>query len=73
MKPCLTAELLKQFRDLWHANTAPSDDRTSTKLRDLTKVEQERAIDGLLSMWTGTLAVASQCPDAALATLADIA
>ena len=32
MKPCLTRDLLREFRDLWRDYTAPSDDRTSTKL-----------------------------------------
>ena len=73
MKPCLTAELLRQFKDLWRCNTAPSDDRTNTKLRDLTRAELERAIDGLLSLSAGVTAVASQSPHAALATLADLA
>ena len=36
MKPCLTHDLLREFRDLWQRYTAPSDDRRSTKLRALT-------------------------------------
>jgi hypothetical protein len=72
LKPCLTAELLSQFRDLWQYNTAPSNNRTSTKLRDLTRVELERAVDELLLMSARVTAVLSQSPDVALATLTDL-
>ena len=39
MKPCLTRDLLREFRDLWQRYTAPSDDRQSTKLLELTDDE----------------------------------
>jgi hypothetical protein len=74
MQPCLTADLLAEFRDLWHRYTAPSDDRTSTTLRDLTKVEIETAIDQLIALWARTCSVAAKSPDdVTLATLADLA
>ena len=30
MKPCLTRDLLREFRDLWRRHTALTDDRQST-------------------------------------------
>ena len=50
MKPCLTRDLLREFRDLWQRYTAPSDDRQSTKLRELTHDESVTAIDELISL-----------------------
>jgi hypothetical protein len=74
MRPCLTADLLAEFRDLWHRYTAPSDDRTSTTLRDLTNDETETAIDQLIALSARTRVVAAQNPDnVTLATLADLA
>jgi hypothetical protein len=74
MQPCLTADLLAEFRDIWHRYTAPSDDRTSTTLRDLTKDEMETAVDQLIMLSARTCVVAAQSPDdVTLATLADLA
>ncbi len=73
MKPCLTSDLLREFRDLWHRYTAPSDDRTSTKLRVLTGDELKTAIDELVALLARTTAVAAQSTDGGiLATLADL-
>ena len=45
MKPCLTHDLLREFRDLWQRYTAVSDDGRGTKLRPpLTHAETVRAI-----------------------------
>jgi hypothetical protein len=52
MKPCLTRELLREFRGLWHRYTAPSDDRRSTKLRGLTRNELVGEVDELVSSAT---------------------
>lgn len=74
MQPCLTADLLRDFRDLWHRYTAPSDDRTSTQLRALTRRELEGAIDQLVALSVRTAVVSATSPaDAPLATLADLA
>jgi hypothetical protein len=74
MKPCLTRDLLREFRDLWQRYTAPSDDRRSTKLRELTRDELVGAVDELVSL-AANVAVASAHPsgDERLATLADLA
>src|SRR6478672_4612208 len=50
MKPCLSRDLLREFRDLWQRYTAPSDDRQSTKLRVLTRDESVAAIEELVSL-----------------------
>ena len=50
MKPCLTRDLLREFRDLWQRYTAPSDDRRSTKLRGLNRKEVVQAIDELVAL-----------------------
>jgi hypothetical protein len=74
MRPSLTADLLAEFRDLWHRYTAPSDDRTSTTLRDLTQDEMETAIDQLIALSVRTGVVSALSPDdVTLATLADLA
>ena len=74
MKPCLTTDLLHDFRDFWHRYTAPSDDRTSTNLRALTRDELQSAIDQLVTLSARTTVVAAQSPpDVPLATLADLA
>ena len=52
MKPCLTRDLLREFRDLWQRYTAPSDDRRSTKLRALTREESVGAVDDLVLLTT---------------------
>jgi hypothetical protein len=72
MKPCLPADLLREFRGIWHRYTAPSDDRTSTRLRRLTHEELESAIDEMVFLLAHANAVAAQGPDVALATLADL-
>jgi len=72
MKPCLTRDLLREFRDLWRDYTAPSEDRESTKLRDLTHDESRVAIERLVSL-ANMVAVAAAAPgDEPLATLADL-
>lgn len=74
MQPCLTAELLGEFRDFWHHYTEPSDNRTSTKMRELTKAELESVIDQLIALSSRACVVAAQSsPDVALATLRDLA
>lgn len=74
MKPCLTVDLLRDFRDLWHRYTAPSNDRPSTTLRSMTKEELEGAVEDLLALSTRSAVAASQAPsDVKLATLGDLA
>jgi hypothetical protein len=74
MKPCLTRDLLKDFRDMWHRYTAPSEDRTSTRLRPLSSEELQQAVDDLVSLSYRVGAVAAASPgQQQLATLADIA
>ena len=73
MKPCLTSDLLREFRDFWHRYTAQSDDRTSTKLRILNGDELMCAINELVVLSARTTAVAAQSDDGGiLATLADL-
>jgi hypothetical protein len=72
IKPCLTSDLLREFRDFWHQYTARSDDRTSTKLLVLTVDELKCAIDELVALSARTTAVAAQSPDGILTTLADL-
>jgi hypothetical protein len=72
MKPCLTRDLLREFRDLWHNYTAPSDDRQSTKLRELTRDESLMAIESLVSLAHRVTAAAAGHSDEKLATLADL-
>lgn len=72
-KPCLTRDLLQEFRDLWQHYTAPSDDRQSTQLRALTDREARDAIDELVSVATRVqIAAARASGDERLATLADL-
>lgn len=71
-KPCLTRDLLREFRDLWQTYTAPSDDRRSTMLRELTRGERVVAIDGLMALANQVVVAASASPDQPLATLADL-
>jgi hypothetical protein len=74
MKPCLTRDLLREFRDFWHAYTAPSDDRRSTKLRALSNDESVRAVHELVALWDRTVRVAARATgEEKLATLADLA
>jgi hypothetical protein len=73
MKPCLTRDLLREFRDLWQRYTAPSDDRRSTKLRALTREESVQAIDDLVLLETKVaIADAKASGNEHLATLADL-
>ena len=72
MKPCLPRDLLREFRDLWQNHTAPSEDRQSTKLRQLTRGECVMAIESLVSL-ANEVAVAAAAPgEEQLATLADL-
>ena len=72
MKPCLTRELLREFRDLWHDYTAPSDDRQSTKLRDLSRDDARMAIERLVSLAKRVAVAAAGSGAEQLATLADL-
>jgi hypothetical protein len=72
MKPCLTVELLREFRDLWQRYTAPSDDRRSSKLRELTPEESVAAIDGVVALAEKVAVTAATDGDARLATIADL-
>jgi hypothetical protein len=63
MKPCLTSDLLCEFRDFWHRYTARSDDATSTALRLLSEDELKCAIDELAVLSTRTTVTAAQSPD----------
>jgi hypothetical protein len=72
MRPCLTRELLQEFSDLWRKYTAPSDNRQSTKLRELRRDECVMAIESIILL-ANKVAVAAAAPgDAPLATLADL-
>ena len=72
MKPCLSRDLLREFRDLWQRYTAPSDDRQSTKLRELTRDESVAAIEELVSFSDKVAVAAAASPQERLATLADL-
>ena len=72
MKPCLTRDLLREFRDLWQRFTAPSDDRQSTMLRELTRDESVTAIEELVSLAKKVAVAAAASPQERLATLADL-
>ena len=72
-KPCLTRDLLADFKSLWGRYTAPSSDRRTTQLRDLSPAEVLAAIDELLDLAVRTAIAAAQAPpDIPLATLADL-
>jgi hypothetical protein len=74
MKPCLTADLLREFRDLWQRYTGPSDDRRNTELRELSRDESLQAIEELVDLAQRTTEAAARATgDEKLATLADIA
>jgi hypothetical protein len=73
MTPCLTADLLREFRDIWHRYTAPSDDRTATKLRDLTASELKAAIDQIVDLSVRVAVAAHSGVEQPLATLDDLA
>ena len=72
MKPCLTRDLLREFRDLWQRYTAPFDDRQSTKLRELTHDGAVTAIESLVSLAEKVAVAAWTPPDEPLAKLADL-
>jgi hypothetical protein len=73
MKPCLTRDLLREFKDLWERYTAPSDDRRSTRLRALTREDLVRAVGELVALTTNVAAAAARTSDEEpLATLADL-
>ena len=72
-EPCLTRDLLREFRDLWHRYTAPFDDRQSTQLSALTDGQAREAIDELVSLAICVqIAAARASGDERLATLADL-
>jgi len=74
MKPCLTRDLLLEFRGLWESYTAPSNDRRSTRLRDLNQDGLTQAVDDLIALWTGVVREAARASvEPNLATLADLA
>jgi len=73
MKPCLTVDLLHEFRDLWQAYTAPSEDRRSTKLRKLNHNDAASAIERLIAFATKVAVAAASSGGERLATLADLA
>jgi hypothetical protein len=74
MKPCLTADLLREFSDLWERYTAPSDDRRSTTLRALSHDESVRAVQEVVALMSRTVRAALPATgDEKLATLADLA
>jgi hypothetical protein len=72
MKPCLPADLLREFRDFWHRYTARSDNRTATTLRDLTSEELKRCIDELVDLSARIDVAAQSRVDQSLAILADL-
>jgi len=72
MKPCLTRDLLREFRDLWRRYTAPSDDRENTALREMTRDEAVTAIESLVSLARKVAVAAATSGDEQLATLADL-
>src|SRR6476646_9172627 len=63
MKPCLTKDLLGEFRDLWRRWTAPSDDREATKMREMTLAECVIAVNELVSLSTKVTVAAKASPD----------
>jgi len=73
MKPCLTRDLLREFRDLWQRYTAASDDPMATRLRSLSDDEFVRVAEELLSLATRTSVVGATAPPGEkLAKLADL-
>jgi len=72
MQPCLTRQLLREFRDLWRNYTALSEDRQSTKLRPLTDDEAALAIESLISLANKVTVAAATPGEEQLGTLADL-
>lgn len=73
-QPCLTGDLLREFRDLWFRYTAQSDDPRNTKLRNLTGPELVQAVGDVVALSVRTsVAAANATGDEKLATLADLA
>ena len=74
MKPCLTRDLLREFRDMWERYTARSDDGRATQLRRLNREELVAAVDELVSLATNVSVASAQATgETRLATLADLA
>jgi hypothetical protein len=72
-KPCLTRDLLIEFKALWERYTAPTTDPRSTKLREMTVSEAAAAIDDLLALSVRTAVTGGRAgADVKLATLADL-
>lgn len=72
-QPCLTTDLLRDFRDLWFRYTAQSDDQRSTKLRNLSSPELVQAVGELIALAIRTsVAAANATATEKLATLADL-
>jgi hypothetical protein len=73
MKPCLTRDLLRAFRDLWQRYTAPSDDRRATRLRELSDDESVIAIEDVIAFAERLVVAAATSAEERLATLEDLA
>jgi hypothetical protein len=72
-KPCLTTELLAQFKALWDHVIDPDAGPRSTRLRQLSSSEATAAVDELISLAVLVAVTASQAPpDVRLATLGDL-
>jgi hypothetical protein len=72
-KPCLTTDLLAQFKGLWDGVTDPTAGPRSTRLRELTESEAVAAVNELIALAVQTAVAASDAtPDVRLATLADL-
>jgi hypothetical protein len=73
MKPCLTSDLLREFRGLWQRYTAPADDRRSTKLRALRQEDCVAAVTEVVALSHRVAVVGALATgDEKLATLADL-
>jgi hypothetical protein len=72
-KPCLTVELLAQFKDLWERYTDSTAGPRSTMLQQMSGSEANAVVDELLALAVQTAIAAAQAPrDVQLATLADL-
>lgn len=73
LQPCLTLDLLREFRDLWLRYTEQSEDPRSTRLRALSVPELTQAVGELVALSNRTNAAAANAKgDELLATLADL-